>query len=65
MRRPRLTERQDQVGILLCAGTPDKAIAAEMGVSERMVRRHIARLKKILGVQSRVGLALALYRLGS
>jgi DNA-binding NarL/FixJ family response regulator len=38
---------------LMATGATDRAIARELGISERTVHRRIARLQSLLGVQSR------------
>jgi DNA-binding CsgD family transcriptional regulator len=48
-----LSFRQLQVARRMCIGTPDRAIARELGVSVRSVERDVARLLDYLGAGSR------------
>jgi FixJ family two-component response regulator len=56
-RRARLTERQCQVMALMVQGKPNKAIAAELGISERTVELHRARVLRTMNVDSTTQLA--------
>jgi DNA-binding CsgD family transcriptional regulator len=56
-----LTSRQHEVLELHARGMPDKAIAAMLVISERMVRQHLACCRRAYGAVSRSHLvALAL-----
>jgi DNA-binding NarL/FixJ family response regulator len=48
-----LTPREQQVLRLVAAGTTNKAIAAELVLSERTVDRHVSNIFTKLGVSSR------------
>jgi DNA-binding NarL/FixJ family response regulator len=53
-RSPRgLTERELEVLRLVAAGRTNKAIAAELVLSERTVERHVSNIFAKLGVSSR------------
>ena len=54
-----LTPNQQRVCEMLCDDYPDKAIAAELGVSFSSVRRTLKRAMTRLGVRGRVSLAVA------
>jgi len=56
-RRVRLTDRQRQVMALMVLGKPNKAIAAELGISERTVELHRARVLRTMSVDSTTELA--------
>lgn len=47
-----LTERQYDTMLLVVRGLPSKAIAAEMGISERTVKSHRGEVMRKLGVSS-------------
>lgn len=55
---------QDQVLRLVLTGMTDGAIARNMGISERTVRRHVQALLEALGASNRVTLAVAAVREG-
>ena len=53
-----LSRREKQVLAALSAGDPNKAIARDLGISERTVKFHLASLYRKLGVQTRTEAAL-------
>ena len=53
---PELTPRERQVLERVCRGLSNKAIAAELGVSEQAVKAHMSRLFLKFGVENRAGL---------
>ncbi|MEV4313853.1 LuxR C-terminal-related transcriptional regulator [Actinocrispum sp. NPDC049592] len=55
---------QDQVLRLVLTGMTDGAIARNLGISERTVRRHVQALLNALGATNRVTLAVAAVREG-
>jgi two-component system response regulator FixJ len=59
-----LTPREREVMILVAAGSANKVVAAELGISERTVELHRGRLLHKLGVRSAVELARLLPRMG-
>lgn len=54
----RLTPRERMVLQLIGAGLPNRAIATELGVSEKTVKNHVTHLLSKLGVQRRTQAAL-------
>lgn len=54
-----LTRRERQVLERLCRGLSNKAIAAELEVSEQAVKAHLSRLYLKYGVANRAGLVAA------
>jgi len=60
----RLGERSREVLVLLAAGLTDEAIARELGVTDRTVRRQVARLCRKLRVDCRFQLGLEVARRG-
>ena len=54
-----LTPRQSGVAALVAAGRSNAEIAAELGISEKTVEKHLADLFGRLGVQSRTAVAAA------
>ncbi|MEJ2357949.1 MAG: response regulator transcription factor [Deinococcales bacterium] len=59
-----LTRRERQVLRLVAAGASNKAVAAELGVSERTVERHLSNVFDKLGVSSRTEAAAFAFRHG-
>ncbi len=60
----RLTGVQEKVLRLMLTGATDAAVARHLGISERTVRRHIATLLELLGVDNRVTAAVTAVRDG-
>lgn len=56
----RLTERQSEVGLLVCRGLTNKEIAKALDISHGTVKHHVAQLLIKLNVPRRSALALAL-----
>jgi DNA-binding NarL/FixJ family response regulator len=54
----RLTAREREILILLAAGQSNKAIAAELVISERTARTHVSNILRKLGLASRTQAAL-------
>ncbi len=50
-----LSERELQVLLLVAAGKTNRAIAAELVISEKTVARHVSNIFTKLGVSSRAG----------
>ncbi|MEW6154818.1 MAG: response regulator transcription factor [Actinomycetota bacterium] len=59
-----LTSRETEVLRLLCAGTSNKAIAAQLFVSDRTVDRHVSNILTKLGLSSRTAAAAWAYEHG-
>jgi len=57
-----LTERELQVLRLVATGDTNKAIAAELALSERTVDRHVSNILTKLGVPSRTAATAYAYR---
>lgn len=55
----RLTRRQSQVVELVARGLANKQIAAELGISERVVKGHVSDLLRKVDVPNRAGLIAA------
>jgi DNA-binding NarL/FixJ family response regulator len=53
-----LSPRETSVLKAIAAGSPSKAIASDLGISERTVKFHLASLYRKLGVQTRTGAAI-------
>jgi DNA-binding NarL/FixJ family response regulator len=62
--RLRLTEREEEVLMLLAQGTRQKEIALELSISPKTVGTHIQNLFGKLGVHSRAELVARAYALG-
>jgi DNA-binding NarL/FixJ family response regulator len=60
----RLSERESEVLKLLAGGRANKAIARELGISEKTVRNHVTRIFEALGVTDRTQAALWAQRHG-
>ncbi len=63
-RGPRLTARQREVLRLLCDGQPNRAIGAQLGLTEGTVKLHIAAILRTLRVRNRTEAALRARRDG-
>lgn len=59
-----LTERQAEVLRLVVCGRPNKAIAAELGLSEKTIERHLSNIYVKLGVTSRAAATSFAHREG-
>lgn len=59
-----LTDREREILKLVAAGKPNKAIAAELFISERTARSHVSHILTKLGVASRTQAALWAVREG-
>jgi DNA-binding NarL/FixJ family response regulator len=59
-----LTDRQTEVLALIAQGKPNKAIAAELDISEATVKAHMTEVLRALKVTNRAEAALAARRLG-
>jgi DNA-binding NarL/FixJ family response regulator len=60
IRRARdLTERQQQIVALVCAGYPNKLIARKLRVGEGTIKTHLHTIFLRLGVKNRAGLVEA------
>lgn len=58
--RNAVTQRQLQVGKLICEGMSNKEIGEVMGICERTVKQYVRGLLSHFGVTSRVPLAVKL-----
>jgi two-component system nitrate/nitrite response regulator NarL len=54
--RPSLTPRERTIAGLACRGLSNKEIGREIGISEGVVKLHLHRVYRKLGVQGRTGL---------
>lgn len=61
---PHLTPRQRDVLLLVSLGLGNKEIAAVLGLSTATVKGYLSEAFERLGVQSRTGAAVALWRSG-
>ena len=52
------TEREKEVLELLVAGRSNKEIGAALGIEERTVKAHVAKLMRKVGVQNRIALSV-------
>ena len=52
------TEREKEVLVLLVAGRSNKEIGAPLGIEERTVKAHVAKLLRKIGVQNRIALSI-------
>ena len=60
-----LTRREHEIVRLATAGLTNQAIASELAITQGTVKLHLFRAYRKLQVTNRVGLVLALGRLGS
>src|SRR5438477_492617 len=51
-------DREKQVLELLVAGRSNKEIGAALGIEERTVKAHVAKLMRKVGVQNRIALSV-------
>ena len=58
LRRAQLTSRERQVLEMLVQGRSNKEIAAPLGIEERTVKSHVAKLMRKVGVQNRISLSV-------
>ena len=56
--RTAFTDREKQVLELLVAGRSNKEIGSPLGIAERTVKAHVAKLLRKVGVQNRVALSV-------
>ncbi len=56
---PRLTERERQVLELILEAHSNREIASRLGIEERTVRAHLARLMRKAGVDNRIKLSIS------
>lgn len=56
---PQLTDRERQVLELIMMARSNREIAAELGIEERTVRAHLARLMRKAGVDNRIKLSMS------
>jgi DNA-binding NarL/FixJ family response regulator len=56
----RLSPREREVAALIATGATNRAIAAELHVSEKTVETHVTRVLRKLGVSSRAAVPRAL-----
>ena len=56
--RVTFTEREKEVLALLVAGRSNKEIGAPLGIEERTVKAHVAKLLRKIGVQNRIALSV-------
>jgi DNA-binding NarL/FixJ family response regulator len=53
-----ITDREKQVLKMLVAGLSNKEIATPLGIEERTVKAHIAKMMRKIGVQNRIALSV-------
>jgi DNA-binding NarL/FixJ family response regulator len=53
-----LTDRQQQIAILVCDGLSNKLVARKLGLTEGTVKIHLYLIYKKLGVRSRTDLMI-------
>lgn len=56
--RVRFTHREKEVLEMLVAGRSNKEIGAPLGITERTVKAHVAKLMRKVGVQNRIALSV-------
>src|SRR5437868_9178927 len=56
--RVTFTDREKQVLEMLVAGRSNKEIGAQLGIEERTVKAHVAKLMRKVGVQNRIALSV-------
>lgn len=55
---PKITPRELQIIKLLCAEIPNKTIGKELQITERTVQTILANIRKKIGCQTSVGVAV-------
>ena len=58
LRRTQLTSRERQVLEMLVEGRSNKEIAVPLGIEERTVKSHVAKLMRKVGAQNRISLSV-------
>ena len=53
-----LTDREKEVLEMLVAGRSNKEIGGQLGIEERTVKAHVAKLMRKVGVQNRIALSV-------
>jgi DNA-binding NarL/FixJ family response regulator len=56
--RGTFTDREKEVLALLVAGRSNKEIGSPLGIQERTVKAHVAKLLRKVGVQNRIALSV-------
>ena len=56
--RVTFTDREQEVLELLVGGRSNKEIGAPLGIGERTVKAHVAKLLRKIGVQNRIALSV-------
>ena len=56
--RVTFTDREKEVLELLVAGRSNKEIGSALGIAERTVKAHVAKLLRKVGVQNRISLSV-------
>ena len=56
--RVQFTERERDVLEMLVAGRSNKEIGSALGIEERTVKAHVAKLMRKVGVQNRIALSV-------
>ena len=56
--RVTFTDREKEVLELLVAGRSNKEIGSALGIEERTVKAHVAKLMRKVGVQNRIALSV-------
>ena len=56
--RATFTDREKEVLELLIAGRSNKEIGSPLGIGERTVKAHVAKLMRKVGVQNRIALSV-------
>ena len=55
-----LTEREQQIVLLVCTGVGNKTIAAKLGVTEGTVKAHLNKIYRKLGMRNRAALIISM-----
>src|SRR5262249_60350865 len=56
--RVTFTDREKEVLEMLVAGRSNKEIGSQLGIEERTVKAHVAKLMRKVGVQNRIALSV-------